>query len=91
MVSIAEKLFQDGRERGIAEGLVRGREEGREEGRERGQVEALRRTLLRMLHLKFGVIDAAHVSRVEQASRLALEHWIDGVLTAKTVADALAD
>ena len=37
MVSIAEKLFQDGRERGLAEGLARGREEGREEGRARGR------------------------------------------------------
>lgn len=91
MVSIAEKLFQDGRERGLAEGLARGREEGREEGRARGRAEALRRTFLRMLQLKFGTPDASRVARVERASSDELERWIDRLLTADTVDDALAD
>jgi len=69
----------DWADRLLGEGQAVGRKEGREEGRS----EEARRTLLRLLQLRFGTLPDTAVQRVEGCGDLDQLHtWCDGVLTA---------
>lgn len=78
--------------RQLLQGITRMREsstyqaildEGREEGRHEGELHALRRTLLRMGEEKFGPVDPATSSQIEQITDLGLlDRLISGVLRA---------
>jgi len=62
-----------------ARGLEKGRKEGRQEGRSE--------TLLQLLQLKFGDLDAGTRARVAAASTRLLTAWTKRILTAERLAD----
>ncbi|MBP7149046.1 MAG: DUF4351 domain-containing protein, partial [Acidobacteria bacterium] len=71
MVTIAQKWFEDGREKG--------REQGRDEG--------ARELLFRLLRRKFGELPAPATERVLAADHATLLAWTERVLTAATLDD----
>ncbi len=81
MRSIADKIFEEGEARGLEKGLERGLEKGREKG--------LRATLRKQLQLKFGALSLEHETRLETAPPELLDRWVERVLTADTIEQAL--
>ncbi|MCA9708318.1 MAG: DUF4351 domain-containing protein [Myxococcales bacterium] len=67
-------------------GLAVNRAEGKAEGRLEGKAEIL----LKLLSLRFGPLDGATRARVEAAPPEQLDAWAERVLSAPTLADALA-
>jgi len=70
-----------------ARGLEKGRKEGLKQGRQRGRQEGRSETLLQLLQLKFGDIDAGTRARVAAASPRLLTTWTKRILTAERLAD----
>jgi predicted transposase YdaD len=81
MTTIAEKLRAEGEARGRAEGEARGRAEGEADG--------VRRTLLRLLTLKFGTLPQAAAMRLAAATEPELQLWTERVLVAESLAGVL--
>jgi len=67
--------------------LQQGWEKGREEGRQEGQ----RLLLMRQLRLRFRRLPRATVARIEAAGPADLERWSERILTARTLAEVMAD
>jgi hypothetical protein len=57
------------------------RKEGRVEGRQAARIDLL----LRLLAQRFGPLSAATESAVREAPSETLDHWVDAVLTAKSL------
>ncbi|MDY0061991.1 MAG: Rpn family recombination-promoting nuclease/putative transposase [Myxococcota bacterium] len=86
-----EKGREEGWEKGRQEGRQEGREEGREEGRQEGRQEGQRLLLVRQLRLRFRRLPRAVVARIEAAGPAELERWSERILTARTLAEVMAD
>lgn len=73
MTTIAEKLREEGHSQGLKEGF------------ERGQAD----TLIRLMELKFGVLDGTTLRRIREADSGARERWLERVLAANELDDVL--
>lgn len=78
VVTLYDRLMEQGMEKGL--------EQGMEQGLEKGELRGLRKALLNLLNLKFGEVSAADEARVAAASVAELETWIPRVLTAESAA-----
>ncbi len=86
--SYAQLLQEKGRQEGIQQGLQQGLQKGIEKGLQEGEVEARRKTLLRLLRKRFGGLPEETASKIERAADVdQLDAWIDAVLTASTIDD----
>jgi len=79
MASPAEQLIQQG----LEQGLQKGRQEGLEQGN--------RKTLARLLRLRFGALGSEAEARIEEASGQDVERWLDRVVTAGSLEAVFAD
>jgi hypothetical protein len=84
-MTIAEQWHEEGRREGIAEG----REEGIARGREEGQIAALRS----LLRAKFGLqaVDATCEARLQAATPAVVDHYLQRVLVADSLAAVFED
>jgi hypothetical protein len=62
-----------------------------EEGRNQGLREGRRQTLLKLLRGRFGALPKAVVDRIEAADIAQLDAWVDRLLTAPTLDEAVSD
>lgn len=62
----------------------------RSEGRREGHLEALRKTLLKMLGARFGAPPADVIERVQSADEAQLDTWLDRILAASSLDEVLA-
>jgi hypothetical protein len=90
MGTFAERFIRQGMEQGLEQGLEKGLEKGLEQGLERGEQRGEVTMLLRLLHLKFGVVPDSIRSRIEAADPETLLAWSDRVLTAASLAEVVA-
>lgn len=67
----------------------RGHEKGREEGMREGKREGAREIVLRALRVRFGEASPATLERVEAATEVELQGWVDRLFTAGSVAELL--
>jgi len=81
-VAVAHEWFLEGKEAGLEEGLVKGREEG-----ERA---ALAATLSKLICLRFRAVPRGCAARIDAASKVDLERWLERVLTAESLNDLFA-
>jgi len=88
-MSTAERLREEGRKQGIERGRELGIEQGIERGREQGHREGRAESLLRMLALRFGFVPAETERKVREAPVAQLDRWVERLLTAPTLDDAL--
>jgi flagellar biosynthesis/type III secretory pathway protein FliH len=100
-MTIAEQWLEEGRQEGIAkgrqegiakgrqEGIAKGREEGIAKGREEGRIAALRS----LLSSKFGAqaLDATYEARLQAATPAAVDHYLQRVLVAESLAAVFED
>jgi hypothetical protein len=81
-----EKGIREGKQAGLTLGEEKGRMQGRKEGRKEGELQAVRRTLIRLLTLRFGPLPSMVQEGVAACDDLAqLQSWTDGVLTASNL------
>jgi hypothetical protein len=81
VMTIARQLIEQGIERGIERGI--------EQGIERGIEQGARNMLLRLLSRFFGAPSEVHRERIERASSVELECWVERVPTATSIDDVL--
>ena len=75
-----------GYDRGIEQGIEQGIERGIEQGIEQGVVQGARRTLLKLLHARFGELPQAVAGKVESIGSIdELDALSERVLTAPTL------
>jgi hypothetical protein len=100
-MTIAEQWHEEGREEGIAkgreegiakgreEGIAKGREEGIAKGREEGRIAALRS----LLSSKFGsqALDATYEAHLQAATPAAVDHYLQRVVVADSLAAVFED
>lgn len=77
VVTLAEKLKDEGRQEGLQKGLRRGNKQGRAD------------TVLKQLRLKFGPLPADVVKRVQTAAKKELDRWTERVLTESSLEGVL--
>jgi len=83
IVTVGEQLIQQGVQQGIQQGVQQGIQQGVQQG-ERG-------VLLRLLRRRFGAEVTTDIEqRIADATPQQVERWIDGTLSAPTLADLLA-
>ncbi|HEX8114351.1 MAG TPA: hypothetical protein VF516_41760 [Kofleriaceae bacterium] len=84
-MTIAEQWHEEGRKEGIA----KGREEGIAKGREEGRIAALRS----QLRAKFGAqaLDATYEARLQAATPAVVDHYLQRVLVADSLAAVFED
>ncbi|HEX7840929.1 MAG TPA: hypothetical protein VF469_25805 [Kofleriaceae bacterium] len=84
-MTIAEQWHEEGRK----EGLAKGREEGLAKGRNQGRIAALRSLLV----AKFGsqMLDANYEARLGAATPAAIDHYLQRVLNADSLAAVFED
>jgi flagellar biosynthesis/type III secretory pathway protein FliH len=81
-MTTAERIRQEGVSQGISQGIT----QGLSQGLSRGQV----KTLLHLLHKRFGPLPEAVVARIQAASDAELDRLTDRILDADSL-DALFD
>jgi predicted transposase/invertase (TIGR01784 family) len=81
IVSLADKLVEQGRREGRQKGL----QEGVQKGIQKGRAEIV----LKLLRLKFRKVPASVVARVKAGTAAELERWAERVLTADSLAEVL--
>lgn len=81
IVTLADRLREEGR--------IKGEQRGRAEGERQGALAGQRKVLLKQLTLRFGKLQETASGRVNVADGDQLEAWAERVLTAPTVADVL--
>lgn len=81
IVSVADWLEEQGRQKGLDEGLRKGLDKGRLEGQ--------RGILLKQLQARFGALPEAVTTRIQSAEGRQLDVWAERVLTAATLAEVL--
>ena len=81
MGTIAETWIEQGKAVGITEGKAVGITEGKAIGITEGKAEAF----LRLAQLKFGEVPPPHIDAVRYASATQLDHWLEALITAKTL------
>jgi predicted transposase YdaD len=68
------------------------RVEGRVEGRAQGRAEGEARTLLKLLRLRGFAVDESTAERILTTTEVAtLDRWVERALSARSVAEVLAD
>jgi hypothetical protein len=87
MITTAQKLFNEGLEKGRNEGLEKGLEKGRSEGLAKGTT----RTLLVLIRRRYGEPSAEVLRRVESASMEERDAWIGRIFEARTVEELLGE
>lgn len=83
----ADRLRLEGRRQGLEEGLEQGIEKGIEQGVEQGEDRATRRTLFRLLQLRFGNAASRAEPRIRSATRKQVRLWLDRTVLAGTLED----
>jgi predicted transposase YdaD len=78
----SDYMIEQGREQGLEQGIEQGIEQGRTEGQ--------RATLVKLLTLKFGPLDADTLARIDAAQPLELERAVERVLSADTLTAVFA-
>jgi predicted transposase/invertase (TIGR01784 family) len=95
MLSLADKLMEQGRQEGLQKGLQKGLQEGLQKGLQEGLQEGLQKgraeTVLKLLKLKFRKVPQSVAARVRAGSEAELDRWIERVLTARSLAEVLGD
>jgi hypothetical protein len=87
-----EIIREEGRTEGRAEGRAEGEARGRAEGEARGRAEGEARTLLKLLRLRGFAVDEATAERILTTTEVAtLDRWVERALSARSVAEVLAD
>jgi predicted transposase/invertase (TIGR01784 family) len=88
IVTVGERLIEQGRQ----EGVQQGRQEGVQQGRQEGSQQGKRELLLSLLRRRFGTeVDGEIERRLATASTLQIETWADRVFSAATLTELLAD
>ena len=72
------------------EWMLEGLEKGLQQGRQEGERAALESTLTRLVRLRFREMPNHLNARIEAATKLELERWIERILTAETLDDLFA-
>jgi len=85
-----KETFMTAAQEWFLEGKQEGRTEGREEGREEGARAALASTLSKLARLRFRDIPPESAARIDSASKVDLERWLERFVTAETLDDLLA-
>lgn len=86
-----EEIIQDSAfyhlvlEKGVEKGIEQGIEKGMERGIEKGE----RKTLLHLLQLRFGPLSPSAAERVATANSPSIQRWLEQLLTAATLDEAL--
>jgi hypothetical protein len=83
MVSHFDQAYEKGKREGLEQGLERGLEQGR--------AEALRATLARLLDARFGPLPEGVARRIGSASLDELDRWVERVVTASSLDEALRE
>lgn len=83
MVTLSQRLREEGRQQGLREA----REEIRKERLQEGIVEGWSNTLRRQLEKRFGPLSASFLKRMDHPTIEQLEQWTDRVLTAHELKD----
>jgi flagellar biosynthesis/type III secretory pathway protein FliH len=78
-MTIAEDLHAEGRAKGHTEGVAEGVAKGRLD------------TLHRLLVLKFGALDAASEARLQAASNVEIDRYLERLLDVDSLAAVLTD
>ncbi len=78
-------------ERQLKKGLQQGLQQGREQGREEGRKEHALHTLDRVLSKRFGALDATALARLQSATLVDLDQWLDRALDAGTLQEVFRD
>ena len=86
IVTLAQMYENRGLKKGLQKGLQKGLEKGLQQGLQKGRADAL----LRLLQKKFGKVPARAATRVKAADEATLDRWLEQILTAGTLAEALA-
>lgn len=74
MMSLGERLVQQGIDKGIEKGVAKGQRE----------------MLIKLLGQRFGVLPAAVIARVNEAGAADLARWAERILDATSLDDVLA-
>jgi flagellar biosynthesis/type III secretory pathway protein FliH len=91
VMTLGERLIEQGRQQGRQQGLVEGEAKGRVEGEARGRVEAQAEALLRVLAARNLVVSDDLLARIRSCRDLAvLGRWLDRAVTAQSTAEALS-
>jgi hypothetical protein len=85
-----KETFMTAAQEWFLEGKQEGRTEGREEGREEGARAALASTLSKLARLRFRDIPPESAARIDSASKVDLERWLERFVTAETLDDLFA-
>jgi flagellar biosynthesis/type III secretory pathway protein FliH len=85
-----KETFMTAAQEWMLEGLEKGLQQGRQEGRQEGERAALESTLTRLVRLRFREMPNHLNARIEAATTLELERWIERILTAETLDDLFA-
>lgn len=85
MITTAQRIRRKARR----EGRLEGREEGIERGLEKGRLEGRIEVLLQLLTARFGPLPAGTEAQVREADAATMDHWVETVLKAKTLRQAL--
>ena len=86
-----EQWLAQGREEGRLEGRLEGRVEGRLEGRAEGRHDGLKEAVRLQLQIKFGLIDASYLERLDSADEAQLIEWAQRVLDAEALSAIFED
>ena len=87
MASLTERLRAEGMEQGIKQGMA----EGMAKGVAKGVAQGERAVLERLIHRRFGPLDAQTLARLESANQPQLELWADRLLDAGSLADVFKE
>ena len=85
-----KETFMTAAQEWFLEGKQEGRTEGREDGREEGARAALASTLSKLARLRFRDIPPESAARIDSASKVDLERWLERFVTAETLDDLFA-
>jgi predicted transposase YdaD len=80
-----QSIFAEGEAKGKVEGKAEGKAEGLAEGLAEGEAKAKGSTLQRLLLRRFGPLPSWAEERIETASIMELDRWLDGVLDASSL------
>jgi hypothetical protein len=90
IMTTAQQLIQQGIEQGFEQGIEKGIKKGIEQGIEKGRVEGRRRTLAKLIQLRFTAPSAATLARLGAASEAELDLWTERILAAETLDELFA-
>ncbi|GAQ25683.1 Rpn family recombination-promoting nuclease/putative transposase [Tepidanaerobacter syntrophicus] len=87
VMTLAEKLREEGLKEGLKEGLEKGMEKGLEKGLEKGKREERITTAIKLLTKKFGPLPEELKSKISKLDSVTLEIIIDGIFDYESLDD----